>query len=238
LVKMITENGDTKVVSTFDKYLSSAPYVSTGIPVHSTLLTTDRHWLKLRDYLFKKLITNNEKVMTIKGRLGQYIQTESCEGLDQNTDCGILEECRRKLMETTLTVVTAPEKEMEQMKRPTFRECQSEFRFSLVELNDIETILTVTGGENYIISINETLFGSIVKVEWSFGNAPVNLCNERYPCSSQRVASTQNQKGLLLVHVVREDAQKPYIGKATMLSDGGQAAFKLLLIYTEFGLLH
>uniref|UniRef100_A0A915A501 Uncharacterized protein n=1 Tax=Parascaris univalens TaxID=6257 RepID=A0A915A501_PARUN len=60
-----------------------------------------------------------------------------------------------------------------------------------------------------------------------------SLYNERYPCASQRVASTKNRKGLLVVHVVRKDTLKPYIGKATMLADGGQAAFKVLLKYIE-----
>uniref|UniRef100_A0A915A319 Uncharacterized protein n=2 Tax=Parascaris univalens TaxID=6257 RepID=A0A915A319_PARUN len=71
------------------------------------------------------------------------------------------------------------------------------------------------------------------EVDWSFGNAYVSLYNERYPCASQRVASTKNRKGLLVVHVVRKDTLKPYIGKATMLADGGQAAFKVLLKYIE-----
>uniref|UniRef100_A0A0M3HUW9 Apple domain-containing protein n=1 Tax=Ascaris lumbricoides TaxID=6252 RepID=A0A0M3HUW9_ASCLU len=238
LRQIVSEEGDADAISTFDRYLSTAPYISTGIAIHSTLLTTDRHWLKIRNYLFEKMVIHNAKVMAVKGRLGQYVQAESCEGINQSTDCRVLEECRKKLTETTLTVVTTAEKDTKKTEKPLFGECGSEIRFTHVELSDIETILTVVGGENYVIQINETLFGDVVKVDWSFGNAHVSLYNERYPCASQRVASTKNHKGLLLVHVIREDTLKPYVGKATMLADGGQAAFKVLLKYTELVMNH
>uniref|UniRef100_A0A915A2Y2 Uncharacterized protein n=1 Tax=Parascaris univalens TaxID=6257 RepID=A0A915A2Y2_PARUN len=164
LKKIVSEEGDADAISTFDRYLSTAPYMLTGIAVHSTLLTTDRHWLKIRNYLFEKMVRHNAKVMAMKGRLGQYVQAESCESIDQRTDCRVLEECRKKRTETTLTIVTTAEKDTKKKEKALFGECGSEVRFTHVELSDIETILTVVGGENYIIQINETLFGDVVKV--------------------------------------------------------------------------
>lgn len=45
------------------------------------------------------------------------------------------------------------------------------------------------------------------EVEWSFGNAQVNPYSERYSCASQRVATAQNRKGLLIVreHIFTTD---------------------------------
>lgn len=60
--------------------------------------------------------------------------------------------------------MTTAEKDTKKTEKPLFGECGSEIRFTHVKLSDIETILTVVGGENYVIQINETLFGDVVKV--------------------------------------------------------------------------
>lgn len=50
------------------------------------------------------MVIHNAKVMAVKGRLGQYVQAESCEGINQSTDCRVLEECRKKLTEVCINI--------------------------------------------------------------------------------------------------------------------------------------
>ncbi|VDN60054.1 unnamed protein product [Dracunculus medinensis] len=81
-----------QAIITFDKYLSTAPYHLTGIPIYSTLLRTDQNWKTLQRYLLAKLIKDKDYFKTIKGKLGQFVESESCNDMKEKFDCRILDE--------------------------------------------------------------------------------------------------------------------------------------------------
>lgn len=41
------------------------------------------------------MIGKNDAVEKIKGRLGLFVESESCDELEQKLDCEILEKCRQ-----------------------------------------------------------------------------------------------------------------------------------------------
>ncbi|MCP9262521.1 hypothetical protein DINM_005897 [Dirofilaria immitis] len=173
-----------EVIMTFDKYLSSDPYFTTGIPIHSTLLITDAYWRKLRQHLIDQM-----RVFSAKMR---------------------------------------PMKITEELLKRKFEECGTELISEQINMNDLENFGILKRGYNYLISINETFL-----VSWKFGSYQIPNYNYQLPCSLQRVATAPNKKDLLIIGARKDDTAWPYIGKATMLEDGSDAYFKIILKFVS-----
>ncbi|VDK87397.1 unnamed protein product, partial [Litomosoides sigmodontis] len=214
-----------EVIMTFDKYLSSDPYFTTGIPVHSTLMITDAYWRKLRYHLL------DEKM---KGRLGLFVESESCDESEQKLDCEILERCRQDAQQVRVVSGKMRPMKIAEKLKSEFGGCSSmELIPELISINAFENYGTLKYGYNYLITINETIFGAIIKVAWKTGFYQIPDYNNHLPCSLQRVAVASNKKSLLIIGAVKDDTRRPYVGKATLREDGSEAYFKIIFKFTR-----
>ncbi|VDN08345.1 unnamed protein product [Thelazia callipaeda] len=178
----VSENQDymNEVIMTFDKYLSSDPYFTTGIPVHSTLMITDTYWRNLRKFLINKMIGQSFVRKKIKGRLGLYIQSQSCDNLQEKLDCTLLEKCRSdsrgvniffiriyknsKALQIRIFGSKKREVKIVQDFKISFKRCEEELTIEQISLNSLENFIPLRRGKNYLIQINQTIFGTITKV--------------------------------------------------------------------------
>ncbi|KAM3717706.1 6,7-dimethyl-8-ribityllumazine synthase [Dirofilaria immitis] len=223
-----------EVIMTFDKYLSSDPYFTTGIPIHSTLLITDAYWRKLRQHLIDQMLGKKYAIQKIKGRLGLFVESENCDESEQKLDCEILEKCRQDFQKMRVfSAKMRPMKITEELLKRKFEECGTELISEQINMNDLENFGILKRGYNYLISINETFFGAVTKVSWKFGSYQIPNYNYQLPCSLQRVATAPNKKDLLIIGARKDDTAWPYIGKATMLEDGSDAYFKIILKFVS-----
>uniref|UniRef100_A0A915PVR0 Helitron helicase-like domain-containing protein n=1 Tax=Setaria digitata TaxID=48799 RepID=A0A915PVR0_9BILA len=218
-----------EVIMTFDKYLSSDPYFTTGIPIHSTLMITDAYWRKLRKYLIEHMLEKNYMAQKIKGRLGLFVETESCDDLQQKLDCEILEKCRENAEKVRIFGGKKRTKEVKGQLVREFEGCGAEANIEKITINALENFGTLKSGNNYLISINETFFGAIIKVTWKAGPYDVSDYNYNLPCSLQRIAIAPDKKSLLIIEARMDDTRWPYIAKAMMSEDGSDAYFKIIL---------
>uniref|UniRef100_A0A0R3RT72 SET domain-containing protein n=1 Tax=Elaeophora elaphi TaxID=1147741 RepID=A0A0R3RT72_9BILA len=190
-----------EVIMTFDKYLSSDPYFTTGIPIHSTLMITDAYWRKLRHHLLDQMLGKNDAIQKTKGRLGLFVESESCDESEQKLDCEILEKCRQDAQNVRIfTGKMRPFKLAEPLKNE-FKGCNAELFTEEINIEELENYGTLKLGSNYLISINETIFGAITKAAWKLGSYQIPDYNYKLPCSLQRVAVAPNKKSLLIIGI-------------------------------------
>ncbi|VDO28132.1 unnamed protein product [Brugia timori] len=194
-----------EVIMTFDKYLSSDPYFTTGIPIHSTLMITDAYWRKLRQHLIDKMIGKNDAIQKMKGRLGLFVESESCDELAQKLDCNILEKCRQDAQKVRISTGKMRPLKFAQSSKSEFDGCSTELFNEEIYINALE----------------------------NYGSYQVPDYNYQLSCSLQRVAIAPNKKSLLIIGAHKDDTRWPYVGMATMAEDGSDAYFKIILKFTK-----
>uniref|UniRef100_A0A1I7VSX2 Phospholipid scramblase n=1 Tax=Loa loa TaxID=7209 RepID=A0A1I7VSX2_LOALO len=153
-----------EVIMTFDKYLSTDPYFITGIPIHSTLMITDAYWRKLRKHLIDEMLGKNDAIQKMKGRLGLFVESESCDELEQKLNCEILEKCRQDAQKVRIYSGKMRPLKLSETLKNKFEGCSAELITQEININALENYGSLKLGYNYMININETTFGPIIKV--------------------------------------------------------------------------
>ncbi|VBB34128.1 unnamed protein product [Acanthocheilonema viteae] len=222
-----------EVIMTFDKYLSSEPYFTLGIPLHSTLIITDAYWRKLRHHLLDQMLGKNDAVKKMKGRLGLFVESENCDDSEQKMDCDVLEKCRQDAQQ--MRIISGKMRPMKIAKpfKNKFGGCNTELAAEEISINALENYGTLKLGYNYLIRINKTIFGAVTKVIWKTGSYQIPDYNHQLPCSLQRVAVAPNKKDLLIIGARKDDTRWPYVGKATLSEDGSETFCKIILKFVR-----
>jgi hypothetical protein len=228
-----------EAVETFDLYLSSAPYVFSGIPVHSTLLQSDHSWLILELFLNKRFQYRNE--LKTSGQLGLFIDSQTCENDPQKQNCTVLQQCfDNELLESDY--IPSPIIEDEITVAPPFNPYQSNnhrkpiksdtCNYNGVEdilLKEKETIIDVDEGLSFRFAIDESEYGELLSTKWKAGQGKISEFDPKKSCSAQRIFTDGNY--LMIIKVESPDINLPYNVKGTLKATGEEILLKLSLTF-------